>query len=295
MTLLSFMAAEFIFAMRVESYAVAGFKDSARAQGLALAGISMGIAEIADKSGIVGLDSKGNVSFIKPVDGALKAVEAKREFELGEGRFSYSIEDERSKLNINTASEQELAVFFRSAGLDEAARSIVIDSIMDWKDANHEFHLNGAEDEYYMSLPEPYEAKDGNFDLVEELLLVRGVTPEFFYGSGSSEPGAAQGKGGIRDFLTAKGDGKINMNTAPEAVLEAVLGKGRAAEAVLKRMTEGFAAEPEYGCAIDSNLFLIRSVGEAGGARAEIKAIAEYDPKSTSVRVIYWKHEGNAE
>ena len=40
----------------------------------------------------------------------------------------------------------------------------------------------GAEDDYYMSLPEPYHCKNAHFDSVDELLLVKGVTPQLLYG-----------------------------------------------------------------------------------------------------------------
>jgi general secretion pathway protein K len=81
--------------------------------------------------------------------------------------------------------------------------------------------LNGAEDDYYRSLPEPYECRDGDFESVEELLLVRGVTREIFFD-------------GLRDRVTVfrEEDNKsqlkkirkkqpaqsINVNAAPREV-----------------------------------------------------------------------------
>ena len=53
---------------------------------------------------------------------------------------------------------------------------------MDWRDKDNLHRLNGAEDDYYLSLPQPYKCKNGDFTSIEELLLVRGVTPEIFYG-----------------------------------------------------------------------------------------------------------------
>ena len=52
----------------------------------------------------------------------------------------------------------------------------IVDSILDWKDPDDFHRLQGAESDYYQSLPHPYKAKNGNFDTVEELILVKGVT-----------------------------------------------------------------------------------------------------------------------
>ena len=48
--------------------------------------------------------------------------------------------------------------------------------------------LNGAKDDYYQSLNPPYKAKNGRFESVEELLLVRGVTRDYFYGHPEKAP-----------------------------------------------------------------------------------------------------------
>jgi general secretion pathway protein K len=76
--------------------------------------------------------------------------------------------------------------------------------------------MHGAENDYYLSLPIPYPAKDGLFHLPEELLLVRGVTPALFYG----REGPA-----LRDLFTVYGNaGDPNLVTASPLVLRAVLG-----------------------------------------------------------------------
>jgi len=63
----------------------------------------------------------------------------------------------------------------------------------------------------------PYKAKNGNFDTLEELLLGKGVTREILYGSGQ--------KKGLIDFLTVYGKtDKININAAPKEVLMSIPG-----------------------------------------------------------------------
>src|SRR5262249_16262377 len=70
---------------------------------------------------------------------------------------------------------------------DEQIRTIV-DSILDWRDCDKDALPNGAEDDYYISLPRPHRANNHYFDSTEGLLQVRGVTPEIFFGH-DDQPG----------------------------------------------------------------------------------------------------------
>ncbi len=64
---------------------------------------------------------------------------------------------------------------------DEQINTIV-DSILDWRDCDDEARLNGAETKYYSGLKRPYSAKNGFFDSTDELMRVKGVTPDVFFG-----------------------------------------------------------------------------------------------------------------
>jgi len=73
----------------------------------------------------------------------------------------------------------------------------------------------GAESSYYQSLTRPYSCRNGPIQYVEELLLVKGVSREIFFG--------VSGKPGLADYITIHGDdGKININTAGDAVINAL-------------------------------------------------------------------------
>ncbi|MBW1999504.1 MAG: type II secretion system minor pseudopilin GspK [Deltaproteobacteria bacterium] len=99
-------------------------------------------------------------------------------------------------------------------GLEPDEVDNIIDAIKDWLDPDREVTRFGAEDSYYAGLDPPYSCKDGPLDSLEELLLVRGITRELFYGTGE--------RPGISEFLTVWGDGKININTAQPLVLKAL-------------------------------------------------------------------------
>jgi len=65
----------------------------------------------------------------------------------------------------------------------------VTDSILDWLDEDEEARAYGAELEVYSTLPTPYSPKNGPIDSVEELLLVRGVTPQLLFGVDANRNG----------------------------------------------------------------------------------------------------------
>ncbi|MBI1912590.1 MAG: general secretion pathway protein GspK [Deltaproteobacteria bacterium] len=290
--LLSVIAAEFSLTMRAEGGSVRNFRDEAAAYYLAKAGIEMGIAEIAADYNIVSRNEDGIVAFMKSEGGVFKPLESQRSFGLGGGRVEYTINDESGKLNLNIAARQEIEELLRIAGIEKVERDTIADSVLDWRDENHEFHLNGAEDDYYRSLPKPYEAKDGLFDSIEELLMVRGMSPLIFFGNKIPPEFGLQKvedeHKGIARFVTVKGDGKININTAEEEVLEAALGRAKAQEVLLRRNTEGYFEKPAYGGVPSSNIFSITSVGEVNGFQVRLKAIAERKPALPKVRITYW-------
>jgi type II secretory pathway component PulK len=70
-------------------------------------------------------------------------------------------------------------------GMDEA----VADAILDWLDEDDEAREYGAESAYYATLEPPYAAKNGPLDTVEELLRVRGVTPQMLFGTDTNRNG----------------------------------------------------------------------------------------------------------
>lgn len=293
--LLMAIAAEFVYTVRVESSAVMNFRDESSAEFLALAGINAGVAEVARKYDYVALDNDGEVVFLSNSEERDKP---SRRFGLGNGEVEYRIEDEAGKLNLNSASRDMLFSFLKASGVEEPERSVIADSIADWKDENHEHHLNGAEDDFYQSLQRPYGAKDGNFDTVEELLLVKGVTPKVF--NGSKAEAAVGGPAGdeiddfksIKDDLTVHGPGRININTAAEKVLTAFLGEGKAQEVILKRRSEGYMRIPYNGGIVSSLVFKVRSKGTVNGLSVVISAVIE--KSDNGVRVAYWNEEGIA-
>ncbi|MGR3178413.1 MAG: type II secretion system minor pseudopilin [Candidatus Anammoxibacter sp.] len=132
---------------------------------------------------------------------------------IGDVSCDVHIEDEGGKINlnaINDGNKEMLIDFLVSNDVDEEDAETITDSVIDWKDKDDLHHIEGAETPYYESLPEPYKAKNAPFDSIEELLLVKGVTPLTF--------------DNIRDGITVFGSDKINLNFAGSDVLLSIPG-----------------------------------------------------------------------
>jgi general secretion pathway protein K len=107
--------------------------------------------------------------------------------QLGDGFFYVEIEDASGRLDINTASQDSLA------GLFYGDRE-VLDPVLDWRDQDDEPRELGAEVDYYLGLTPPYRARNGRFQTPGELMLVKGMTPERFFGDGDYA--------GLRNYVT---------------------------------------------------------------------------------------------
>jgi type II secretory pathway component PulK len=95
--------------------------------------------------------------------------------ELEQCVFTVRVIDEASKLNINTATKEQLL------GLPEMVEEIA-DAIIDWRDDDDVPSGGGVESGYYESLTYGYMARNAPFRTIRELLLVKDVTEELFYG-----------------------------------------------------------------------------------------------------------------
>jgi DNA uptake protein ComE-like DNA-binding protein len=101
------------------------------------------------------------------------------------GSIIYGISDEESRLNLNMATTNELTNF---TGMTPD----IVSAIMTWRNAAPQDGTatgGGANADYYMSLQPPYRPRNGPFQTVRELLMVRGVTPELLLGNDHSQNG----------------------------------------------------------------------------------------------------------
>ncbi len=174
-------------------------------------------------------------------------------YPVGDGTVSVKIIDLERKVNINTASRDTLVQALTLMGVNASDISVVADSILDWiGPADLPPRAAGAESDYYQGLPVPYFAKNAPIDDLSELLLVKGVTQEMYWGSNATNHtpsviqhklgfGTAPGQApdypfGLVEIFTPFSSGKINVNTADANVLQMIPGvDAAAADAIIKQ------------------------------------------------------------
>jgi hypothetical protein len=106
----------------------------------------------------------------------------------------YGMVSESGKVNINTADVTDSAVQLQAL---PGMTPDVAGSIVDWRDADDTpSSAGGVESQYYLSLPNPYPAKNSDFETVEELLLVKGFNKAWLYGNGQGTTGATPSSSG---------------------------------------------------------------------------------------------------
>lgn len=108
-----------------------------------------------------------------------------REVKMDGQRFEVTLYNERSKLDLNAVTAQQLVDLIELLGSPGSGNGIALeltpeqiaDAVIDWRDENDLALLNGAEDADYESAGLGYGAADEPFRSVEELGQVLGMTP----------------------------------------------------------------------------------------------------------------------
>ena len=259
MVLLSVLVVGVLHTARMDLLTVKNYGDQVQAHYLALAGVERAKALLYQ-------DLVARQGTAVNHTGAL--YDDAKDFQdvpLGRGRFQvfrraageegggiiYGVSDEESRLNLNVATPDQLT------NLDGMTPDI-LGAIIVWRSpavqnpsAQDSGNLGGANSDYYMSLQPPYLARNGPFQTVRELLMVRGVTPELLLGNDVNQNGFLDGDEDPADqappgspptpppnpgwdaLLTiadtdknvnASGKARVNPQTAGEADLAAVPG-----------------------------------------------------------------------
>jgi general secretion pathway protein K len=280
LALLGVVVTEFAFSMRLEASMVRSYKERLLAGYLAEAAVQQAMREVLGPGDVHGLDDDGDLIFYGSAAGVgqtqptrLPSLPRVR-VPLGAGEFSYRITDEESRINLNTAPSERVDRLLGTLGLDKQQRDVINDSLQDWKDADSLERPNGAESEsYYLRLPLPYRARNGQMQDVRELLQIRGITREVFWG--------ADGKPGLADLTTVVGRNTVNLNTAPVPVLKAL----GFSDAEISDVTQARVRNPYpsvagrfagRGLTVGSSTFRIEAEGlMAGEPRARVVAIVQ--------------------
>jgi len=265
-----------------------------------------------------------------------------------QGTLSVKIIDELGKIQINALvqfpegnqfNDKQRRLWERLAGdllsllelleddsveMEQTDPLTIINSVKDWIDKDEDLitGLSGAESDYYEELDPPYACKNGPFDHISEVRLVKGITPELFNG--------LAGTAGLGDYITTYGaekvenqkfnfPGKININTAQLPVLTVLVPPENEDFATLLvdyreavsgaqftndltninwyKNVPGFAGinlDPEL-ISISSSVFRIVATAELEGAKSTTTAIVRRERESASApwqcKVLNWMTE----
>lgn len=319
---LSIVVLEFSVAMRTEVNITQNYKEELELYAFVQGGVHRAIAELIYKHdpGVQLLRRTLMVDEIPPEKKEWATDGRSYFFPFDQGTCEIKVMSEAGKVNINLVSESMLRRILTLFGLEGEARDTVVDSILDWRDTDDLYRLNGAEDSYYQSLKEPYFAKNGPFDSIEELLLVRGVTPALFYGNRDKKKGEDGEKAlqaGLKDIFSIYSPSEqVDINSASLVVLKIVLGipedilqkivKAREEKLFehqldllsripeLKPLVEGDPARQNlilYGRTILTPYYTIESKATLKGREfgRSLKAIVKIDPREKEgYKILQW-------
>ncbi|MFB3926697.1 MAG: general secretion pathway protein GspK [Syntrophales bacterium] len=283
---------------RSEIYEAANFRDQIRALYLAKSGFYCAQGVLSENTSTY--DTLGG----KWAKADLISAQSAALFD--DGCFTVSVEDESGKIPVhklvvngkdyNTEIRDVLINFLSQPEfrLQTGQAAAIVDAIKDWIDTDSE--LTGGE----KGQKEPPFSKNAPLDSIEELLMVKGISRDLFYGK--------DGVPGIAQYLTIFGDGRININTAPKLVLKSL--SREITDDVANRMDSYRRSDrnelsgPDWyrkitglsGLNIPSSLtttrsrvFRITSVGLQNGLSKTVTGVVERGEKPTDYKIVFWK------
>ena len=154
-------------------------------------------------------------------------------FTFPSGEAIVEVIPETAKLNINLSPPLDLTRLLLALGVDPGRTEQIVAAILDWRSPSGPTQF----DAFYGSLASSFRSRHASLEETEELLLVRGITPELYYGSYDQDAaGRLIPHAGLRDCVSVVGaTGSVDVNTAQPAVLIAVGFPPEAAAAIVAR------------------------------------------------------------
>jgi general secretion pathway protein K len=168
------------------------------------------------------------------------------EFDFPSGHATVDVIPETSKMNVNTSTPEDIYRVLTLLGADPGrAREIVL-AILDWRTPVAAGDLTSF-DQQYLGRNPSFHSRHASFEEIEELLLMKGMTPELFYGAYERGPqGRLVPHHGVRDCLSVYGSTtQFDVNTADPAVLAAAGLTPEAVSAVVQRRSVEPFLKPE--------------------------------------------------
>lgn len=252
LALLALVVVGVLHTSRMDSLVVRNYGDRIQAYYLALAGIERTKALLYQ-------EARERRRSVQNHSGRLyNDAQQFRKTRLGRGEFSvfragtsdegggviFGVSDEESRLNLNTASAEDLGKLY-------AITPDIPAAIVDWRDGDNAVTPGGAEAEHYASLQPPRRPRNGPFLTVRELAMIRGMSSRSLFGDDTHQTGLREPDGvesektpdvsaetvvsdiGWAGLMTvdsrvenvnAAGQDRVNAQTADESALTGVRG-----------------------------------------------------------------------
>jgi general secretion pathway protein K len=180
----------------------------------------------------------------------------------------------------------------------------IVPALLDWIDSDDDVTYlafvqqdnTGAENDYYQTCTPAYACRNGPLESLEELLQVKGMTPETF--------------ARLRPYLTCVGDGKIDLNAAPKIILQSLSEQMDVtlAEMIVRQraitpfksladlrsipgMTENVARDIQNLATVrpTESFYRVRARGEAQDYRATLEALLQKNPQTATVNIVQYR------
>ncbi|MBF0505006.1 MAG: general secretion pathway protein GspK [Candidatus Omnitrophica bacterium] len=121
----------------------------------------------------------------------------------------YGVVDEESKINLNKTDLVVLAnLLIHVLNLKDEEANRLAAALLDWRQYGESEVTGFFSEDYYSNLQYPYPKKSADYETLDEILLVKGMTKPYY--------------DTLVHYLTIWGDGAVNINTASREVLIAL-------------------------------------------------------------------------
>ena len=138
------------------------------------------------------------------------------------GHVHVDIIPETSKLNLNGSREEDFWQLLIALGQPDAKARELVAAIADWRKRADPENPSPF-DSFYLSQTPSFMPRHASFLENEELLQVKGMTAELYYGSTLGGAADEAAHPGLRDCVSVYGTaGAVDINTAERPTLQAV-------------------------------------------------------------------------
>jgi general secretion pathway protein K len=201
LAVLAAVAVTVMAAARSERQAAINAATEARSRWATAAGLAILLEQLQD-----GTAEHSLKVLTRPADSTVPPVR----FRMNGLDTRVDIVDARSRLNLNVADSLQLRRLLEVMGVAGPKAAALTSAILDWRDPDSARRPDGAEEPDYADLRPPAAPRNGPFDTEADIRKVLGVGDAL----------AAR----LESFVGTAGDGRVNVNTAPPAVLATLPG-----------------------------------------------------------------------